>query len=492
MNLLKNLKFLKNLFFAIFIFWSINTFGQSITWEKTYLQSNWTTSYSIKQTNDGNYIVCGLRMNYGGFVLKLNQTGDTLWVRYFPVAEFTSVIETNDGNYIAVGWTNSVYAVKISNVGNILWTQQIIEPNYQTRPYGLCKTNDNKYALVGEAILENSSKLNGYFLKFDENGIKIWAKFFDFKNTHIVFSNVKQLSNNDFILTGGINFQNNSQFYLIRTNSVGDTLWTYIYGTNFEEYCYTVFQTFDKGFLGIGSINFGNGQYKLYFTKTDSSGNLLWAKVYGDTLKNYEIRASDCAVKDNFKNSYIITGRYETGINSQDTQKIFLLSIDSLGNKLWEKYFYKDTVYVEAASIDICRDSGYVIGGDILDPPLIQDLTSPQYLYVIKTNKMGEVTPIGINNNSNEIPNHFQLFPSYPNPFNPLTTIIYTISENSFIILKLYDVLGREIKTLTNERHYPGIYKLLFDGSDIPSGVYILQLQSSTGFSVSQKIVLIK
>ncbi len=492
-NNTKSIKKIQIVIFAIALFSIIgNCFSQTITWERSYLYSNWTSSYSVKQTSDGNYIICGLRVSHGGFVAKLNQLGDTLWVRYFPVAEFTSIIETNDGNYLAVGWTYNVFIVKINNIGNVIWTQQIIEPDYDTRAYHVCKTNDGKYAFVGEAINYNATNINGYFVKFDENGTKIWAKFFDFKNTHIVLSHLKQLNNNDFILSGGNNFQNNGQFFLVRTNSNGDTLWTNKYGTGFYEYCYSVFQTYDKGFLAIGRILYFNGQTRLYLTKTDSTGNLIWSKIYGDTLRIYYLRSTDCAVKVNYNNTYVITGLFSTGLSTADTVKCFLLSIDSLGNKLWEKFYYKDTVDISGSSVDICRDSGYIITGDLLDPPVTQNLTSPQYLYVIKTNKKGEINPIGINNNQLEFPVKFKLYPAYPNPFNPYTTILFDVPINSFVTIKLFNILGQEIKEVLNKLYQPGKYEINIDINNLSSGIYIIKFTANTGFNQTQKIVLIK
>jgi len=102
----------------------------------------------------------------------------------------------------------------------------------------------------------------------------------------------------------------------------------------------------------------------------------------------------------------------------------------------------------------------------------------------------GGVTWLNENPN-NEMPQSYILYPAYPNPFNPSTTIQYHISELSFVTLKIYDVLGREIATLVNEEKPTGNYEVEFDGSKLSSGIYFYRLQAGS-FVETKKMVLIK
>ena len=87
--------------------------------------------------------------------------------------------------------------------------------------------------------------------------------------------------------------------------------------------------------------------------------------------------------------------------------------------------------------------------------------------------------------------NSFRLNQNYPNPFNPSTTINYTLAESGFVNLIVTDLLGNEIMTLVNEMQGDGAHQILFDGSDLPSGVYIYRLQID-GFTDSKKMILAK
>jgi Secretion system C-terminal sorting domain len=80
-----------------------------------------------------------------------------------------------------------------------------------------------------------------------------------------------------------------------------------------------------------------------------------------------------------------------------------------------------------------------------------------------------------IDNNSGK-PVSFVLYQNYPNPFNPSTRIKYEIPTSSFVSLKVYDILGREIMTLVNKEQLPGNYEVDFNGGNLPSGVYLYRL----------------
>lgn len=90
-----------------------------------------------------------------------------------------------------------------------------------------------------------------------------------------------------------------------------------------------------------------------------------------------------------------------------------------------------------------------------------------------------------------EVPQQFELSANYPNPFNPSTTIRYAIAQNSFVTLKVFDVLGKEITTLVNEEKSPGYYDVQFNAPQLSSGIYFYQIQAGS-FSGVKKMLLIK
>ncbi|MCB0747881.1 MAG: T9SS type A sorting domain-containing protein [Ignavibacteriae bacterium] len=108
---------------------------------------------------------------------------------------------------------------------------------------------------------------------------------------------------------------------------------------------------------------------------------------------------------------------------------------------------------------------------------------------------VGHVTSV---KTSEIIPEQFSLNQNYPNPFNPSTVIQFSIpnvNQNGKIInnvmLKVYDVLGREVKTLVNESKQPGTYEVKFDASQLSSGIYFYTL-SAGDFYQTKKMMLLK
>ena len=98
---------------------------------------------------------------------------------------------------------------------------------------------------------------------------------------------------------------------------------------------------------------------------------------------------------------------------------------------------------------------------------------------------------LSVNTISNEIPDRFSLSQNYPNPFNPNTIINYQLSMFNYVSLKVYDVLGKEVATLVNEKQSAGKYEVEFDGSNLTSGVYFYKLTAGE-FTDTKRMILIK
>ena len=109
--------------------------------------------------------------------------------------------------------------------------------------------------------------------------------------------------------------------------------------------------------------------------------------------------------------------------------------------------------------------------------------------------RQGQTT--GVRNINNIVPENCKLFQNYPNPFNPKTKIMFDVildsrfRGNDKVVLKAYDIMGREVQTLVNESLKPGTYEASLDGSMLNSGVYFYKLTSGN-FSETKKMLLIK
>jgi hypothetical protein len=104
------------------------------------------------------------------------------------------------------------------------------------------------------------------------------------------------------------------------------------------------------------------------------------------------------------------------------------------------------------------------------------------------TNLLDTVT-VGVRDE--RVPKSFTLYQSYPNPFNPSTTIDYDITAEIFVSLKIYNVLGQEVGTLVHQQQRAGSYSVTFDASHLPSGVYFYRLEAGS-YTNMKKMVLIR
>jgi hypothetical protein len=126
-----------------------------------------------------------------------------------------------------------------------------------------------------------------------------------------------------------------------------------------------------------------------------------------------------------------------------------------------------------------------------------QSLTITDTLFLVSGTLSGPytagttVTGTAVKDELPQLPGGFLLSQNYPNPFNPTTSIFYSIPKSSFVELKVYDIIGKEVVTLVNEQKAAGIYNVKFDGANLSTGVYMYRLTSGNNV-VCKKMMLIK
>ena len=132
----------------------------------------------------------------------------------------------------------------------------------------------------------------------------------------------------------------------------------------------------------------------------------------------------------------------------------------------------------------------YEYGGDYWIPGITWDVDS------IFGETFTEVIELNVGENANGIPTRFQLYPAFPNPFNPITTLRYDLLKNSFVTIIIYDILGREVKTLMNQTQNGGYKSILWNGTNdhghsVSAGVYLYRIQAG-GYTQAKKMVFLK
>ena len=117
---------------------------------------------------------------------------------------------------------------------------------------------------------------------------------------------------------------------------------------------------------------------------------------------------------------------------------------------------------------------------------------NPVWQFNVRHNGVyGDNNLVGINETSVEIPDGYLLNQNYPNPFNPVTKISYQLPEAGSVSLQIYNVLGKLVTTLVNERQNSGTFEVQFDGKELSSGVYFYRLNAN-GISILKMMTLLK
>ena len=91
---------------------------------------------------------------------------------------------------------------------------------------------------------------------------------------------------------------------------------------------------------------------------------------------------------------------------------------------------------------------------------------------------------------NDEIPVSYSLSQNYPNPFNPSTLIKYSVPENGFVRLSIYNLVGEEISVLVNETVDAGFYEVAFNAANLSSGTYYYRLQAGNTIQVKKMVLL--
>jgi len=336
-------------------------------WTKTFggIYTDWGNS--VQQTIDGGYIIIGSTYSFGAggdaWLIKTDAFGDTLWTKTFGGSDSdggNSVLQTQDNGYIILGYTQSfgagasdVWLIKTDNSGDTLWTKTF-GGMYSDAGASVQQTQDDGFIIVGITESFSNGATDAYFIKTNASGDTLWTKSLGGAFADDAIS-VQATTDLGYIAVGStISF--GSSVWLIKMDAFGDTLWTKTFGGMFSDGGTSVLQTQDNGYIIVGyTESFGAGQTDVWLIKTDSSGNTLWTKTFGGS--NGDIGYS---VKETKDSGYIITGStFSFGAGNND---IWTIKTDNSGDTLWTKTFGGSGVDI-GYSVEETADGGYIITG---------------------------------------------------------------------------------------------------------------------------------
>jgi len=440
-------------------------------WWRTYGGEGRDLGLCIQPTSDNNYIIVGRTSEYGSYtwLLKLNPNGDTIWTRIYQEIHPSWIIPTFDGGYIISGDVDySPSVVKVDSNGGELWTR-----SYDVHGWGCVnyvdRTLDGGFILTGWATMSSIPEAAGLLLiKTDSLGDTLWTKLYtsyDWPDEpYGVGYCVKQASDGGYVVCGhtaGIGGPM-PDVWLLKTDSQGDTLWTRRYGDYYDQEGKSLDITDDGGYIIVGY-----DRSPLWLLRTNSTGDTLWTQHY--LGKGFGRGQGVLQTEDG---GYIITGC--TGISTIEGHAVLLLKTDESGNILWART-YADH-FNDIGNVGYCvqetDDSGYIVVGGV------HQRTESGDLYLLKTDSLGllaveePVTP--------PVTQDWQVLV----PVGREIVLMFNESSPS-LTLAVYDASGRKV----DELHVPQTGGTITWGEGYGPGVYFIrEVEGST----TQKVILIR
>lgn len=339
--------------------------------------------YSVQQANDGGYVVACAGDNW---LIKTDSHGTQEWAKSSSDTAHNSgnaIGLTSDGGYIIAGETfsysasdNNLLLAKVNSGGNEEWSRSFGGSSYDIG-YSTQPTNDGGYIVVGITGSVGIGLSDVWLIKTDSQGNEEWNYTFGGAQHDRGYS-VQQTGDEGFIICGNTESFGSGEedIWLIKTNSDGIQEWNQTYGGSEDDCGYSVQQTIDGGFIITGyTKSYGNGNYKMWLIKTNSSGSEEWSQTYGNF---YSFGRS---VQETMDGGYIICGK-NTNAGNTPTD-VWLLKTDSQGIVQWEKNLGDDKPN-EGYSVQQATDGGYVLVGETIPSGELY-----RNIILIKTNPNG-------------------------------------------------------------------------------------------------------
>ncbi|OWY23554.1 hypothetical protein C7N43_26590 [Sphingobacteriales bacterium UPWRP_1] len=446
--------------------------------QNTYLFAGQTNSYSsngnedvyLFQTDPAGNVLWWKNYDYQGFT-------DVAW----------EIAPAYGGGYVVSGFTtndngvNDTYLLKIDENGNKLWDKTFgITAN--DRGWGISATPDNGFVIAAQVSDTLGASMLGMALKTDADGNVQWSRLLGY-NIAVVY-HIKPTSDGGYIVAGRsrqpLPASTETKAYLTKLYSNGQTEWEFLFGNSTWARLFDVTETSDGAFMAVGSIlDVVSGNYKMYLLKVNGGGGIIWENmvpVEGNNFGNYKVLETE-------DGNYVFTGNVELSQNPLNRQG-YLLKTNTYGNELWSRY-YGNNIGTGTVLYDACQndDGGFMLFGGILANGTTSDC------YLIRTDPTGEVSqypPTGIMPQQNTENTALQV---WPNPNNGVFSIGVTgfqgMGQN--LHLAVFNLSGQKVLE-QNLYPTPNQTTLQLQLPGLQPGLYTLQLQNGNTLQYAKMV----
>ena len=315
-------------------------------------------------------------------LLVTAQVPDTVWTKTFGGVNpdvGLSVQQTTDNGYIIAGWTRSfgaggadIYLLKTDSLGDTLWTRTF-GGLLDEQGLSVQQTFDNGYIIAGWTGSYGAGDIDIYLIRTDSMGDTVWTGTYGSVDRE-KGNAVLQIADGGFIVAGSYTWFGSADVSLMRIAPNNCPIWWYNYGGDYHDYGYAVQATSDNGYIVVGETrSFGPGtpdKSNVYLIKTDTHGDTIWTRTYG-TVEN-EV---GYAVRQATDNGYVIVG---SGPDQTGNPSILIIKTDANGDSVWAKT-YRGAERANGYAAVETNDGSFLVAGETIDD-----------IYLIKVNADGD------------------------------------------------------------------------------------------------------
>lgn len=328
--------------------------------------------------------------NYDAYVVKIDKAGNKLWERQYGGEDDESIDEMLPyrNGYLLFGSTEtygnerlSFYLSKIDAQGEPEWSNAFYT-NEDDEYYGTALAVDGGSIVFGGTqrhLKFFSAEVEPLLLKVDKERDKLWRGYYGGEDED--FANAILTTDDGYIMAGTSESFGDDEFdgYVVKLDKTGRKLWYNTFGGDDDDVMHDIVETED-GYLIVGTTDsFGLDYNDVYVVKIDKGGKVLWEKAYGG-----EKDEEGYAIAKTNDGGYIITGLTESQ-HRRDGAQLYLFKIDANGKRLWSRAYGGES---DDAGYDVIatEDGGYLVVGDKKS-----DRSRDSNMWVLKVNSKGRL-----------------------------------------------------------------------------------------------------
>lgn len=317
-----------------------------------YTSSGYTDFYLLKTDGNGDVV---WERTFG-----LDDRSENAWFINSTSDGGTIMAGACDGNF-PYPYNSDVYLVKTDADGIFQWDSQIGYDSISESCSSIMQTLDGGFIICGSIWAVPETGWDAYLIKTDSNGVFEWREEYDFEMSADRANSVVQTSDGGYVIAGGtqafsVNYGYNA--YILKTDALGNEIWLKTYGYPWpqEEDASHIIQTSDNGFLICGkSSEDGLVNKDWYVVKTNENGDSLWQRRYGGTYQEGAQYACETSIGE-----FAITGTMYIDGDWQAFMMKYSLTGDTVWTQQWGTTDYTQNEYW----IDQTADNGYIVAGN--------------------------------------------------------------------------------------------------------------------------------